>query len=134
MSIWPISVQIIFHSHVQGPGNFPSTSKAQTVGYSRHKEKGTEPKWGEEEGAKDGRWGRSSTRIEKYLRRAPCNYSALLLLIGLSPDRTCMRLVYIINNGDGRILRSPLRHGRAHGRRHPGAEERMMKITGTLSV
>lgn len=82
-----------------------------------------------------GGGGRSSSeRIEKYLRRAPCNYSALSLLIGLSPDRTCMRLVYIINNGDGRILSSPLKHGRADGRRHPWAEERMMKLTGRFSL
>lgn len=41
-----------------------------------------------------------------------------------------MRLGFIINNGDGRILSSPLKHGQADGRRHPWDEERMMKLTG----
>lgn len=47
------------------------------------------------------RWGREVGRVNwKYLWRVPCNYSAVPLLISPSPDRTCMRVVYIINNGD----------------------------------
>lgn len=78
-------------------------------------------KWAEQRGrrkvGKDSerevkRRARERGRVNwKYLWRVQCNYSAVLLLIIPSPDRTCMRVVYIINNGDWSILCFLFSHG-----------------------
>lgn len=77
--------------------------------------------------------GRQGGRVEwKYLWRAPHNYFALPFLMVRGPDRTCMRVEYIINDGFWSILCSLFAGGWEDSRESDSLEKNINTKYSTL--